>query len=185
MKALKYLSIIGIIILVNSCASVRVKTLYDQNTDFGKYKTFCWFSGCEFTIQGPSYLKKDSATVELFKTAIVDQLEQKGFTQNENNPDFLLFMHIVVEEREGRVLTPYDLYDEYDRPYYILEGFGPQTYIYLRGSMIIDIADAKSSEMIWRSDAVQYMDIYPDITEKKVARGIKRALKKFPPTPNL
>ena len=56
-----------------------------------------------------------------------------------------------------------------------------QTYVYLRGSLIIDIADANESKMVWRSDAVEYLDISTDITNSRLKRAVKKTLKKFPP----
>lgn len=180
-KALKW-SALWTILLLSSC-SVKVNTFYDKTAAFENYKTFCWLTQCEFTIEGPEYLRKDSATVEVFKNAIVDELERKGFTYDENNPDFLLYMHIVIEEQEGINTSPYVSGDpdHWQGAFPVEEAFIDQTYIYLKGSMIIDIADAKESIMVWRSDVVRYMDINPDITESELKRGVKQALKKFPP----
>lgn len=169
------------IIFLASC-SVKVNTFYDQTAAFETYQTFCWFENCQFTIEGPAYLRKDSATVEIFKTAIVDELERKGFTYDQNNPDFLLHMHIVVEEQEGVITSPYSTGDP-DDWYWVFskEKWVDQTYVYLKGSLIIDIADANESRMVWRSDAVEYLDISTDITNSRLKRAIKKTLKKFPP----
>ncbi len=185
MKHLNHAIIFGTILLLSGCVSVKVKTIYDETADFENYQTFCWFSGCEFIIEGPDYLKKDSATVEIFKKAIVQELESKGFVRDENNPDFLLYLHVVVEEKEGQVWTPYEGYDDYNQEYYPLGKFLEQKYYYLEGSMIIDMADAKTSKMVWRSDALRYLDINLNVTDKSIKRGIRMALKKFPPKANI
>ena len=61
------------------------------------------------------------------------------------------------------------------------EEFVEDLYVYLKGSMIIDIADAASGKMVWRSDAVRYLALNPEIDSKTIAGGVKRALRKFPP----
>jgi len=52
---------------------------------------------------------------------------------------------------------------------------------YLKGSLIVDIADANESMMVWRSDAVEYLDISTDITNGRIKWAVKKTLKKFPP----
>jgi hypothetical protein len=47
--------------------------------------------------------------------------------------------------------------------------------------LIIDIADAIESKMVWRSDAVEYLDISTDIANSRIKRAVKKTLKKFPP----
>ena len=165
----------------SSCA-VKVNTVYDQQVDFEEYQRFCWFENCEFTIDGPAYVKKDSAAVEAFKTAIVEELERKGYTYDPNNPDFLLHMHIVVKEQEGVLSSPYSSGDpDHWQGAFPFEVWSNQTYTYLEGSLIIDVADAEESRMVWRSDAVEYLDINTDITDTRLRKGVRKALKDFPP----
>ena len=176
MKTIQMLLLLSGIMFIASCA-VKVKTVSDQRASFDQYEKFCWFTGCEFTIDGPDYIKKDSATVESFKQAITDELKRKGYVYDENNPDFLLYMQILVKEEETMISTPYD------EDNWVLEAFDQlegQPYVYLKGSMIIDIADAEESAMVWRSNAVRYMDLNPDMTEGNIKKGVKQALRKFP-----
>jgi hypothetical protein len=169
------------LILLANCA-VKVNTQYDHNAPFDQYQTFCWFENCEFTIDGPVYLKKDSATIQSFQSAIVNELERKGYVYDQNNPDFLLHMHIVVEEQEGVMSSPYIDGDQSGwEGAFPFEAWENQTYTYLKGSLLIDIADANESKMVWRSDAVEYLDITTDISETQLRKGVRKALKKFPP----
>jgi len=172
--------LVSITYFLTSCA-VKVNTFYDQTANFANYETFCWFENCEFTIDGPVYLQNDSLTIEVFKSAIVDELERKGYVYDNNNPDFLLHLHVVVEEMEGQMSSPY----EYDTPdwqdAFPLDPWKNEPYVYLKGSMIIDIADAEESKMVWRCDLVEYMDLTADIADSRLKRGVRKGLKKFPP----
>jgi hypothetical protein len=170
-----------VIFLFSSCA-VKVSTVYDHTASFEDYRTFCWFENCEFTIDGPVYLKRDSASVEAFKQAIVEELERKGYVYDQDNPDFLLHMHVVVEEQQGVLASPYNSGDGTGwQGAFPFEAWEPQSYVYLKGSLIIDIADANDGKMVWRSDAVEYLDITSDISNSRLKRGIKKVLKDFPP----
>ena len=161
---------------------MKVNTAYDASAPFESYERFCWFDNCQFTIDAPEYIKTDSATVEIYKDAIVQELEDKGYIYDANNPDFLLYMHIVVEEKQTLLASPYTQGDPEDWQGAFPIGNGPsKTYIYLKGSLVIDIADATESRMVWRSDVVEYLDLVTDVTESRLRKGIKKALKEFPP----
>ena len=90
----KLFLVLAAVLLYTGCA-VKVNTSYDPSASFKDYETFCWFDNCEFTIDGPFYVNKDSATVKQFQNAIVDELLRKGYTYDQNNPDFLL--HLVQD----------------------------------------------------------------------------------------
>lgn len=174
-KLNKFILLFIIVALVTGCA-MHIQTLYDHETDFGHYKTFCWMSGCEFTITGPAYLN-DSLLRENIKKAIVTELNNKGLVLDNNNPDLLVSFNISVKNEEAIIYHRED-----ETPY--IRSFDATTEIvnYLKGSMVIGIADKKESKVVWESFANRYMELYPDLSEKNIAKGIHLILKKFPPT---
>lgn len=78
MKNLHYLLII---LLVISCAPIRVSLDYERNTDFSKYKTYNYYSDIN---SGMSELD----TKRLFD-AINEKLKEKGFSISDQ-PDFFI-----------------------------------------------------------------------------------------------
>ena len=177
----KLVKTLGLLLFISGCA-VKVNTYYDEKVSFDDYQSFCWFTQCTFTIDGPEYLKKDSAAVEVFKLAIVEELERKGYNYDANDPDFLLHLHIVVEEQEGILSSPYSQGDpDQWQGSFPFEDWENRPYLYLKGSMIIDIADASESRMVWRSDAVEYLDITTDLSDSQLRNGVRKSLKDFPP----
>ena len=181
MSKLLWSCLLTVALIFSGCA-VKVNTVYDHTARFNDYHTFCWFENCQFTIEGPVYLSKDSATVEAFKQAIVSELERKGYVYDQNDPDFLLHMHVVVEEQHGYLSSPYSSGDPDGwQGAFPFEAWENQNYLYLKGSLIIDIADAESAKMVWRSDAVEYLDITTDISDTRLRRGVRKVLRDFPP----
>jgi len=162
-------------LLLAGC-SMRVNNVYDTNIDFKKYKTFCWMSGCEFKFNGPEYLN-DSLLRENLKHAIIDELRKKGLEQNTENPDLLVGFTITVKDEQAIVYHPTE-----DTPIYIKPLETEKEVInYLKGSLIIGMADNKESRMVWQSEAISYMEINPDFSEKNIRKGIKIVLKNYPP----
>lgn len=166
------------ILLVTSACSVKVHSSYDKVTDFTKYKTFCWLNGCEFTYSGPVYLN-DSLLREKIKNAIIAEMESKGLKHNENNPDLLLDFHISLENESSIV------YHHRDDEIHNFQPMPEQEVInYLKGTIVIDMVDKSEARMVWRSEAIGYMDVHPDLSDKNIKKGIAVTLKNFPPKAN-
>lgn len=165
--------LLGLLILV-SCAQIKVKTIYDPKADYTSYRTWCWLEGCELPYEGPSYLY-DSLTIETVGNSIALEMFEKGFTQGDENSDIFVDFHIVVKEDSAI----FAMVHEEDLPFWDTKE--PEFYHFLRGSLIIHIGDRKTGKMIWRSDARRLMALRPDIKPKEIREGVKKAMKKFPP----
>jgi hypothetical protein len=169
-----YFWILVLSLALNGCAT-RVSTSFDRQADFSRYKTFCWLQGCEFTFTGPGYMN-DSAVVSYLKNAIIKEMEEKGFSYDAENPDLLLDFHVTVENRQTNVYR-----FEEDRFLQLDPVDQSDVYYFLEGTLIMDIADRETGQMIWRSSASRYLELNPEMSEKNLRRGIGIVLKKFPP----
>ncbi len=153
---------------------VAVKTAFEPKIDFAAYKSFCWLESCEFTFTGPRYLN-DTIIRQNLQKAVIAEMQQKGLNFLSNDPDLLLDVHVVVETDTAFVYHRHN--DDM--------AFQPFTNIeevpLLKGTLVIDMVDQKTGAMVWRSVAQSYLDIHPDLTEMNFRKGVKLALKDFPP----
>ncbi|MBX2898921.1 MAG: DUF4136 domain-containing protein [Cyclobacteriaceae bacterium] len=163
------------LMLLLAC-SVSVEEKFDQQIDFSRYKTFCWMAGCEFKVDGPAYLQ-DSLVQQRIKSAIINELAAKGITLNAAQPDLLVGFTITIKDEQAIVYHRAE-----DSPIFIrpLE-MDKEVIKYQKGSLIIGMADAKASSMVWQSHVSAYMELEPDLSEVNIQKGIKMALKNFPP----
>ena len=168
----------SIVLLLAGCR-MEVKETYDHTVDFSKYKTFCWMTGCEFKFNGPKYLD-DSLLRESLKIALVEELESKGLKEDPVNPDLLVGFTITVNDEQAIIYHRAE-----DSPVYYQPLDSEREVInYLKGTVIIGMADRKESKMVWQSVAVSYMELNPDFSEKNIHKGIKLVLRNFPPEPS-
>lgn len=174
---MRYLIVICCLLAV-ACAEIKVRTSYDPTVDFSHYKTWCWLNGCSPTYNGPNFLY-DSASIDVIANAIAHEMQEKGYIQVDESSDLMLDFHIVLKEDSSMAAWVHEEDLPFWDPYKEQEGY----YHFLKGSLIIDIADRDKGRMIWRSNAKRLMALTPDITEKDIQRGVKKALKKFPPLP--
>ncbi|MEL7002836.1 MAG: DUF4136 domain-containing protein [Bacteroidota bacterium] len=170
---MRYL-IFTLLFTLGACAEIKVRSSYAPNTDFSKYKTWCWLKGCDLVYQGPGYVM-DSATIEHIANAIAVEMQQKGFVQVDDMSDILVDFHIVVKQDSAISARVH----EEDLPFWDL--YENNYYHFLRGSLIIDIADRRKGEMVWRSNSRRVMSIQPDIRLSHIQKGVRKALRKFPP----
>lgn len=161
-------------VFVWGCA-VEVRTVYDHEVDFSKYKTYCWMAGCEFKFKGPEYLN-DSLLRESLKTAITEELESKGLKQDFNNPDLLVGITIAMQDEKAVIY-----HQSKDQPFYQPLDYDRQVVNFLKGTLVLGMADARSSKIVWESFAVSYMELEPDFKEERIHKGIKIILREYPP----
>ncbi len=175
----KKLAIFFSIILLHISCRMEVKEIYDHNVDFSKYKTFCWMNGCKFDFEGPKYLD-DELLRESLKTALVEELESKGLKEDASNPDLLIGFTITVKDEQAILYHRAEDSPVYYQP---LES-DREVVNYLKGTVIIGMADKEESKMVWQSVAVSYMELNPDFSEENIHKGIKLVLRNFPPKPD-
>ncbi len=165
---------LGIIIFALTGCGPKIHTTYDHRVDFKKYKSFCWMKGCEFIYSGPKYLS-DSLVRGYFKKAIIETMKSKGVVYNADYPDLLVDVHVTVENMSEIIY-----HRDQEAQMSFLPLAEPEVIEFLKGTLVIDMADRNESRMVWRSEAIGYLDIHPELTEKNIRKGIERVLQDFP-----
>src|SRR5207245_1820854 len=66
-------------------------------------------------------------------------------------------------------------------------GFGDATTTvetYKVGTLVIDLFDAKTEKLLWRSSSSDTLSDNPDKNTKNLDKGVNKMFKHFPPTPS-
>jgi hypothetical protein len=175
---IKIVLFISIVLFLAGCR-MEIKESYDHTADFTQYKTFCWMTGCEFKFNGPEYLN-DSLLRENLKVSLIRELESKGLKEDSNNPDLLIGFTITMKDEQAIIYHRAD-----DSPVYYQPLETEREVInYLKGTLIIGMVDKEKSQLVWQSNAISYMELNPDFSEKNIRKGIKLVLRNFPPKPD-
>ena len=161
-------------IALSSC-SETIRTVFDQQKDFSQYKTYCWMDGCEFKFAGPGYIKDPDLHSKIEK-AIVEELKSKGLVKDDNNPDLIIGVTVAFQDETAIVYHRSE-----QNPYFAPVEGEREEIKYLKGSLVIGMADKKDSKMVWESLASRYMELNPDLSEENIRKGIKRILRDYPP----
>ena len=169
MKTLKLLSLFGLFLLA-SCSSVYVTTDYDKKADFNNYKTYAFFKN------GIDKAEISDLDKKRILYAIDDVMATKGFTKSET-PEILI--SIFTKERE-RV----DYYNNFGwgwgwNPWWGMNYNRPVTTT--EGTLLIDILDAKSKELIWQGKGSGYLTQNMEKKDARIKEFVSKILEKYPP----
>ena len=170
MRTIQLLAFFSVFILTG-CSSVYVNTDYDKRANFSQYKTF-------------AYLKSgiDKAEIsDLDKRRILYALDEalasKGFTKSENADILISFF---TKERE-RV----DYYNNWGWNMGWNPRWGGFNYSMpitsTEGTLIIDVIDAKTKELIWQGKGSGYLTQDVERKEARIKEFVSKILEKYPP----
>jgi len=170
MKILKYTLVsIFALTLVFSCASVQVKTDYDTQTDFSKYKTFAFYK------KGIAQSKISDLDKRRILRAIEKELIAKGMTKSEN-PDLLVSIFAKAQKQVN-------VYNDPWYPYYYTPYYRNNTSNYVQGTLFIDLIDAKKKQLVWQGvgKGVLSTSSKPEKKEARIQEIVAEILAQYPP----
>lgn len=163
------------ILTLTSCSSVRVAADYDRSADFNTYKTFAFFK------DGIDKAKISDLDKRRILRSIESELLAKGFSKSET-PDLLV--NIFTKERQE-----VNVYNQGWGMYGWGWGWGPmgwnQTNVTnsTRGTLYIDMIDAKKKELVWQGIGQGYLTSRMDRKEERIREFVTSVLAKYPPQP--
>ncbi len=180
--------------LVAACATVKVDKV--DALHLTNYKKYAWVR--PDTDSAKDLLRGNSITENNIRAAVKGEFLKKGITEDEQNPDLLLMYHIYTTKKTQTVANPVPMY-----PYYGY-GFGPRAFIYrgrivpigysgyynpwntgyhteqyTDGTLMIDVIDAKSNELLWRGSLENPVNDSVGLS-KQFAKEAKQILSKYP-----
>ncbi len=183
----------GIAVLLLVAAGGCAVTDVDRRADFYSYRTFDWGKSIE-DVDDPVY--KSELIDKNIRSTVEKEFAKRGITRNEQNPDFFVSYHTYTEDKQEVWNRGYYRYGPFPygpffpwRFYGLYYGWGlpygagyPIEENYTEGTLIIDITDGKTNELVWRGTVRGNVDNISSL-EKQIQKGIKAILKKYPVTP--
>jgi hypothetical protein len=155
---------------------------YDKTANFGSFKTYAFKDGTKVGQQ----LIDDRIVA-----AIEAQLAAKGLTKVEANPDVFVVYHVAFDKQKD--ISTYSSgygggYGAYGWRYGGAWAGGTSTTQVrdiLIGTLVIDLADAKTAQLAWRGMGVKEVDTQakPEKRDKSINNAVAKMFKNYPPKP--
>jgi hypothetical protein len=173
---MKKLFAISLLILAGCAPQISVYNDTDPDYDLWTYKTFDWSEKTNIE-ENKNPLYYNELNDKRIKSAVASEMKHKGYQMTDSQPELIIHYHIVVQDQMALVTEPYGY--SYT-PYWIRSR--TNVYPYKEGSLIIDIMDANSKNLIWRGWAVSPIETSysPEQTEKLIKLAVTKIFRRFP-----
>ncbi|MFZ6014339.1 MAG: DUF4136 domain-containing protein [Bacteroidota bacterium] len=164
------------LLLVAGCSpQIRVYSDHDPEYQVKDFKTFDW--GQKIDVEkNQNPLLYNELNDKRIKAAVSEQLTSRGYTRSELNPDLVIHYHIIVDDQSIVTTEPYGYFYG---PYWTR--MRTNVYSYREGTLIIDVMDPKTNNLLWRGWATADLTtITPDQTEEIINRAVAKIFRQFP-----
>jgi hypothetical protein len=163
-------------------------TDFDKSADFTRYKTFAWGES-DINVKNPVY--NSDLIRDRIRSTVEAEFAKRGIMKARNNPDFTVTYHTYTEKKRTATgahpylyrYYPYGFYPfafGYAYPYWMM---GPNHKEYTEGTLILDIFDNGSDELVWRGSVSGNVEDVGGL-KKQIEKGIKAIMKKYPVSPD-
>ena len=173
--------------MLTGCSSIQVTYDYDKQADFKKYKTYQFYGWAKDSDKLLNDFNK-----KRFEAATANELEKRGLDYVTQDGDLMISLFIVVDQKTG--VTAYT--DHYGTGPYGPYRYGPgwgwgygytsttyHEYDYLVGTLVIDIFDNKTKELVWQGVGSKTLAENPGNTEKKINNALAEIMYYYPVKP--
>lgn len=160
-------------LVAGACAlAVTAGADYSPTADFDRYTSFTW-DEADPRPAGDPRLESNPFFEDRLHAAVAVELAAAGIREAADGPALLVHHHATVRNRVD--VYEADAREGYSTPDY---GEGTQVVQYDEGTILIDIADAETKDVIWRGWA--QFDIGRALTDPRVmADAIDEAVEKM------
>jgi len=165
------------------CETVR--TDFDRGVDFSSYETFDWLapprrasSAAQSNLQDP--FSSNSLLDKRVRAAVEQVLGARGFRKAvEANSDMRLNYHVIFRDKLVASGTDLGYYNRY-RHGGFGTSFGFSVRQYQEGTIIVDVVDRATDQLVWRGWAVGRNND-GNYDEAEISYAIEKILERFPP----
>jgi Domain of unknown function (DUF4136) len=161
-------ALIVVTVLLTGTAWTSVTTDYDHHANFSDYKTYSW----------GQLDTGNSLWDQRVKNAVDGQLATKGWTQLPSEGDVVVNA-FGKTRREQNVHGSWSGFDSH-----LWGPFGdatPTRDTYHVGTLVVEMSDATSNNLIWRGVLSGTLSSKPDKDTNKLDNGVREMFKHFPP----
>lgn len=160
-----------------AACSPQISVFSDQDPeyDLSTYETFHWGEDPEIE-EGKNPLHYNELNDKRIKTAVQAEMSARGHRFQAESRELILHYHIIVDNQS--VVTTEPLGYRYG-PYWTR--MNTNIYSYREGTLIIDVMDGQTQNLIWRGWAVMEVSgIDPEKIDGLIKTTVAKIFTKYP-----
>jgi hypothetical protein len=160
----------------------KVTTDMDKTADFSKYKSFQFLGWQQNSDSIINDLDK-----ERLRKAFKSEFDARKLEKKDSGADMAISLYIVVNQETS--VSAYTDYHGTSGYGYRRAGWGwgsgystttYNEYDYLKGTLVMDVYDTNTKEMIWQGVATGTIQEKPEKRDKSIPKTVSKLMKKFP-----
>ena len=172
-------------LFITVICQAQVYSDFDKDVDFEQYQTYAvkgWEKNSDQILND-----LDKGRIE---AAYKNELNSRGITQDDNNPDLSITLYVHVDEKTGtNAYTTFNGGMGYHPRWGWGGGMGGTAttsvshYEYKQGTLVMDFYDSKTKKLVWQGTLKTTVSDDGKKREKTIPKNIKKLMKKFPVDP--
>jgi len=175
--------VLFLILSLFACSTLQVSTEYDPDVSFKHLSDYAWIP--ESTLPQKNQYIDNKALDKQIRTSVDKNLTGKGFKLKQSDKfSFMIGYHVAIDQKTN--------INTVNSRYTNQRAWSPNAWRgttdlgqhnFEQGTIIIDIIDSSSNELIWRSNASAEIDPYANTNTRvqRIDRAINKMLSSFPP----
>jgi hypothetical protein len=173
------LAVIILLAVLTGCSSLSVKYDYDQDANWAKYRTYGWMENPQRNTDPTGPLADTPLLRQRIQNSVNLVMADRRITSS-NDPDLLVIYHIGSQEK----IQVTDWGYRYSDYYWGYGGRQIDVYQFTEGSLVIDLVDAETQNLVWRGTGTGVVDQAqksPEEMQDRANNVINKIMKSFPP----
>jgi hypothetical protein len=178
-NVVKFFNLLVIVMFFTACSGVRVLNAERaEGVNLGNYKTFDFF---QLEASGDTVTGSFEDRVTRIEDAIAIELQKHGYLLSKTNPDLLINLGLVVDEKTQTRQTDYLT----DAPRYI----GQRRYSwksqevevsrYRQGTITVDLVDRVQNKQVWQGTVQGVIPRKEENVDAAIKKGVSKLFSKL------
>lgn len=168
--------LIGVATLTGCASTMTASSHVRPGLDLTRYRTFDWVPADELP-HGDPVIEQHPVFIDQVRGTIERELALRSLVPSSTAPDLLLHVHARVDRRIDIART------ERDYEHCLANDCDDWVNQYQAGTLILDVVDARTSELVWRGWAQDKVDgvlEHPDRLGAKLHEKVRLIMARFP-----
>jgi len=158
---IRILAVVACVLLAAAVYAQKVTTDSNRSAPFGSYGRYAWRDGTP---------APDPLVEQRVHTIVNAELASRGLTES-NTPDVYVATHAVTQQHPQLIVNGF--------------GWGPggvaSVDTYTMGTLVVDLYDAHTGQMVWRGVAPDSVSDKPEKNTQRINKAVQKMFAKYPP----
>jgi hypothetical protein len=155
-----------ILTALTSPALAGIEMTYDESADFSGYHTYAWAEGVP---------ANRLSVQEIIRSAVDTELRAHGLRLVESDPDLLVATYVLVDRHSLKELSDPTQWEFWTGQQSV------NAYQVQAGTLVIDLTDARTRQVAWRSLSSRTVKGSASKNKKKLPMLIRKMFRRYPP----